>query len=130
MGSCSRSVWAMGRDRAFPSWMAQINKKWDVPVNATMAIAVPQLLIGLIYIWNSTAFYGVIAGVLVAYQASWLLPISLHLFYGRWNLRLKYGPWNMGRFGWIVDLISVAWTTFVIVVMSLPTFMPTTAENM
>jgi choline transport protein len=129
-GATARTIYAMARDKAFPSFLAKVDTNFDVPIWAMLLAAVPQYIIGLIYIWNSTAFYGIMSGVLVIQMSSYLVPIALHLFWGRRSGTITYGPWNMGRFGWIVDSLSFAWCLFLIVFLSFPLYQPVTAANM
>ncbi len=55
------------------------------------------------------------AGVLVAFQLSYAIPVALHLFYARRKLDLPRGPWSMGRWGWAFDIVSLCFGTFMIV---------------
>lgn len=70
------------------------------------------------------------AGVLVAFQLSYVVPIALHLFYARRRVDLVRGPWSMGRYGWIIDTVSCCFGIFMIIFMSFPVYQPVTAATM
>lgn len=129
-GAASRAIWSMARDNALPPIFARVHPTLEVPIWANLVLVPPSLVIFMIYIWNTTAFYGIMAGVLVAFQLSYVLPIGINLFYTRWNKDLVKGPFNMGRFGWIVDAIAFCFGCFMIIFMSFPVYSPVTAENM
>ncbi|XXH00005.1 hypothetical protein Hte_006346 [Hypoxylon texense] len=94
-GAAARSLWSMSRDGGLPSSLGKLHPRWDVPVLGNLVLIPPSIAIYMIYIWNTTAFYGIMAGVLVAFQLSYVIPIGLCLFYARWNLNLVKGPFNM-----------------------------------
>ena len=48
--SASRISYAMGRDRVFPSWFSQVNKKYRTPMNATVLVG----LMNIVFLWGST----------------------------------------------------------------------------
>ena len=129
-GAAARMLWSLARENALPEIFSRIHPTLDVPVYALLVLFFPALLIPMIYIWNSTAFYGIMAGVLVFFQLTYIIPISMNLFYGRWYGGHTRGPWSMGRYGFIVDVCSCAWLIFTILFMSFPVYEPVTAENM
>ncbi|KAI1083683.1 putative GABA permease [Whalleya microplaca] len=129
-GAAARSIWSMARDNALPPIFAQIHPKFGVPVLANLVMVPPSIGIYLIYIWNTTAFYGIMAGVLVAFQLSYVLPIGINIFYTSWRKPLVKGPFNMGKFSWIVHLMAFIFGCYMILFMSFPVYYPVTAANM
>lgn len=129
-GAAARSVWALARDGALPPIFSRVHPRLDVPIESTLVLLPPAVLIAMIYIWNGTAFYGVMAGVLVAFQMSYLIPISLNVFYARIKGNHEKGPWSLGWFGWLVDIVAFCFATFMVLFMSFPVYQPVTAENM
>lgn len=129
-GAASRSIWSLSRDNALPSIFAQLHPRWQIPLWANLVLVVPSLLVYMIYIWNTTAFYGIMSGVLVAFQSSYVLPIGLYVFYTSRTKKLVKGPFNLGRFSWPLQAVSFVFGCFVIIMMSFPVYQPVTAENM
>ncbi|KAI4858694.1 putative GABA permease [Hypoxylon rubiginosum] len=129
-GAASRSLWSMSRDGGLPSRLGKLHPTWNVPVLGNLVLIPPSIVIYMIYIWNTTAFYGIMAGVLVAFQLSYVIPIGLCLFYARWNIELVKGPFNMGRIGWVVNALAFLFGCFMIIFMSFLVYYPVTAANM
>lgn len=130
LGSSARTIWAMARDNAFPPIFSSIHPKLNVPFWTICIISVPQFFLGLIYIWNVTAFYGVISGVLALYALSFALPIGLHVLYARRNKKITYGPWNLGRWGILINSVALGWSVFVFIFLCFPLYQPVTPGNM
>ena len=55
----------------------------------------------------------------VALYASYGLPVLLALLARRKGWPRK-GPWTLGRFGAVINVVAVLWIAFMVVVMSLP----------
>ncbi|KAK5189002.1 hypothetical protein LTR96_011010 [Exophiala xenobiotica] len=130
LGSAARILWSLARDKGLPQFLTKVHPRWDVPVFGIIVVAIPSYLIGIIYIFNSTAFYGIMAGQVVAMIISYMLPIALHLFIARRKKNIVYGPWTLGRLGWVTDAVSVTFTTVVAIFQLFPVYRPVTAANM
>lgn len=131
MGGIARIIMAQARDNGIPfgAFLSEIHPRWNTPVHACVLAATIQGLISVIYIGNTTAFYGILSGVFSLQTIGLGLPLVLHLLF-RKSLNLKYGPWNMGKYGWIVNLMGVLMYGTLFVAISLPTSIPVTAQNM
>jgi amino acid transporter len=131
MGSIARIIRAQARDQGLPfsQTLSKIHLRWNTPVNATILAASIQAAISAIYIGNSTAFYGILSGVITLQVMSFGLPIAFHLFRKK-SLALTYGPWSLGRWGWLINAIGLLLYLFSFVAVSLPTSIPVTAQNM
>lgn len=129
-GAAARSVWSLARDGGLPETFAKVNRRFDVPVMCVLVLLPPAIPITMIYIWNVTAFYGVMSGVLVAFQLSYSMPICLNVLYARHKKTSPKGQWSMGRAGVFVDVVALCFTIFMVTFMSFPVYMPVTASNM
>ena len=129
-GAAARALWSMSRDGGLPSRLGKLHPRWDVPVLGNLILIPPSIIIYMIYIWNTTAFYGIMAGVLVGFQLSYIVPVGLNLFYARWHLNLTKGPFHMGRIGLFVNVVAFLFGGFMIIFMSFPVYYPVTAANM
>lgn len=129
-GAAARMLWSLSRDHGLPHMFSLVHRRYDVPVWSLLILLVPSIIIPMIYIWNSTAFYGIMASVLVFFQTSYFLPIFINVLYGRWRGDRIRSAWSMGRTGWTVDILSSLWSAFAFVFMSFPTAMPLTGSTM
>ncbi|GME48597.1 hypothetical protein GTA08_BOTSDO12870 [Neofusicoccum parvum] len=120
----------MSRDHAFPASLARVHPVHDVPVAAIAASAAPQLAVGALYIGNSTAFYGLISGVLALYMLSYAVAVGLHIAARLRGRRLAYGPWALGRWSGVLNAVALVWTVGVGVFLCFPLYRPVTAVNM
>ena len=130
-GAASRSMWSMARDKALPASMATLHPRWKVPILANLVLIVPSIAVFMIYIWNTTAFYGIMAGVLVAFQLSYVVPLGINIFYTVWWKRdLVKGPFNMGYLSIPVHVVGFLFGCFMIIFMSFPVSSPVNAATM
>lgn len=128
-GSASRAVFAMARDGLFPSWFVKVSPRFDIPSNAMWLVGVPSGLFPLVLLGNSTAFYGFISGILVGSMLTYAVPIAM-MIVRKFQGTEPRGPWHMGRFGLIVNILAMIWVCFLIVVLSWPSTYPVTQINM
>ncbi|KAI1079805.1 amino acid transporter [Whalleya microplaca] len=129
IGSGSRALFAMARDGMFPKWLAHVDPRFDVPVRAMAVIVFPPMLIILIYIGNTTAFYGFMSGILVSIMGLYAIPIGI-LLSNRLRNKIEMGPWNLGKLGPFVNIMALMWCSFLMIVLSFPTTNPVTYQNM
>ncbi|KAK2009726.1 amino acid permease [Colletotrichum eremochloae] len=132
--STSRTVWAFARDRATPydHYLSRVNKRQRIPVHAVVLVTVLQMLLGFIYLGNTTAFNAILSMAIIGMYASYILPIAYMLACGRKNLSPSdYGPFKLGPvMGPVLNIISLIWMTIVIVFSTFPSVMPVTPQNM
>jgi len=132
--STSRTYWAFARDSATPysKYFAHISPTLQVPVRAIVALTVVEMLLGLIYLGNSTAFNAILSMSVLGMYASYLVPIIYMIVYGRKNLKKsQYGPFKLGNgLGQAINVIAVAWLLLSIVFCTFPSVQPVTAQNM
>lgn len=64
-------------------------------------------------------------------QISFAFPAGLLMYQGRSAQFLpQKSRYNLGRGGWLVNAVVVAWTCLVLVMYSFPTVQPVTTNNM
>ncbi|KFG77664.1 putative GABA permease [Metarhizium anisopliae] len=129
-GAVARAIWSMARDKALPQFLAKLEPRRNVPVWGNLVLVLPSILVYMIYIWNTTAFYGIMAGVLVAFQLSYIIPIGLYIVYAAWKKDLIKGPFNLGRLSYPCHVVAFIFGCFMTIVMSFPVYQPVTAANM
>lgn len=129
--AASRATWAFARDRAIPLsriW-SRVNEHLGVPVWSLVLVTVVQMLLGLINLGSSSAFQAFVSVGVIALAAAYAIPITISLSHGRQEVsraRFNCGP----LFGFVVNIISVCWILFELVLFSMPSSRPVTAVSM
>ncbi|KAH6650410.1 amino acid/polyamine transporter I [Chaetomium tenue] len=124
----SRTIYAFARDDLVPLsrvWR-RISPRSQTPVAAVWLYAGLGVAVNLLGLVSHTAISAVFNVCTVALNLSYMLPIICKMVYGRF----ERGPWHLGRWGFVVNLVAVVWNVFMSVVFFLPTNMPVTSENM
>ncbi|KAG2145659.1 amino acid transporter [Suillus cothurnatus] len=127
----SRATWAFARDKAIPfhRYFSKIDSHLeDVPVNAYALSTVIQVLLGLVYLGSSAAFNAFAGAAVMCLGASYAMPIAILLMNGRRDMH--DAPFNLGRFGAVINVIAVLWIVFVTVLFSMPAAIPVTSGSM
>ncbi|CRK25284.1 Choline transport protein like [Verticillium longisporum] len=109
--STSRTLWAFARDKATPfdHYLSFVNKTQHVPARAVVVVTILQMLLGLIYIGNTTAFNTVLSMAIIGMYLSYALPIGYMLFRGRKVLYANdYGKFKLGKaLGPVMNVVSL-----------------------
>ena len=108
----------------------QVNPYYKIPVNAILLNALIAMLIDLINIASSTAFSAILSLTTVSLYASYMLPIAMMIQRRLRNNEPSFGPYTLGRYGLLVNVIAMLWGTFAVIFEVFPTEMPVTAANM
>ncbi|KAJ5661147.1 Amino acid/polyamine transporter I [Penicillium longicatenatum] len=130
MSATSRIVWSFACEGGMPSPFTRIHSRWEVPVNALLLVWFVVSALSLIYIGNSTAFYGISSGVTIVMIFSYCLPIVLNLGWGIDGNKLKRGPFTLGRWARAINIFAFCWCLYLIVFMTFPTVMPVSGSTM
>lgn len=115
--SNSRMLYAFARDGGLPfSWLlARVSPRWQTPhIGVWVSVTVAFVL--AIF---ADALSVMAALSTVALYASYGLPVLLALL-ARKKGWPRMGPWTLGRWGGLVNVIAVGWIVFMVVLMSLP----------
>ncbi|KAH7123042.1 amino acid permease [Dactylonectria macrodidyma] len=132
--STSRTLWAFARDRATPydRYLSKVNKEQQIPVRSVVLITVLQMLLGFIYLGNTTAFNAILSMAIIGMYASYIIPIIYMLVFGRKTLSpSEYGPFKLGpALGPVLNVVSMVWIVVVIIFSTFPSAMPVTPQNM
>ena len=128
--STSRVLWAFARDGAMPFsdvW-AKVSKRFGIPFNAQLLVAAANAALGCLYLGSSTAFNSMLGAAVTINNVAYLIPIATNMIMGRTGMHR--GVFHMGRWGWLVNGVTVAWLLFAIIFFSFPYSMPVTVQNM
>jgi len=129
--AASRATWSFARDKAIPLhkiWSQVNHPLGDVPLNANILSLVIQLLLGLIYLGSTAAFNAFVGVAVMCLGASYAMPVAISLANGRKDM--VDAPFSLGRWGFAINSFAVLWTTFEIVLFSMPAVIPVTSVSM
>ncbi|KAG5744666.1 hypothetical protein H9Q70_012633 [Fusarium xylarioides] len=132
--STSRTLWAFARDKSTPfdKQLSKVDKRLQIPVYAVVVVIVLQMLLGLIYLGNTTAFNAILSMSIIGMYVSYAFPIIAMLF-ARKSIQTSngFGPFKLGRIaGPAANVISLIWITVVVIFSTFPSAMPVTPQNM
>jgi amino acid permease (GABA permease) len=124
----SRMIYAFSRDGALPGsaiWH-RVNKRTKTPTNAVWLAAGGAFVLGLPYLWNSTAYAAVTSIAVIGLYIAYVLPTFLRLRQGD---NFQRGPWHLGRWSKLIGTVAVGWVCFITVLFMLPQSSPVTAKS-
>ncbi|KAL1409320.1 hypothetical protein Q8F55_003301 [Vanrija albida] len=127
--AASRCTWAFSRDGAIPGskWWRQVHPKLDVPLNAMMLSMAIQIILGVIY-FGSPAAFNAFSGVgVICLTSSYAVPILVSMIDGR--QRVKTGQFYLGKLGWFLNIVAVAWSFLALPLFCMPALLPVTAAS-
>jgi amino acid permease (GABA permease) len=124
----SRMIYAFSRDGALPgsAFWHRINPRTRTPTNAIWLAAGGAFVLGLPYLWNSTAYAAVTSIAVIGLYIAYVLPTFLRLRQGD---AFQRGPWHLGRWSRLIGTVAVLWVVFITVLFMLPTVSPVTAKT-
>ncbi|OBT56539.1 hypothetical protein VE04_03247 [Pseudogymnoascus sp. 24MN13] len=110
---------------------SQMHQGLGVPPYALFFNSFVVFIIGCIYLGSTTAFSAIIGTGLVLQQLTFAIPAALLMIRGRAPQYLpSSGRWNLGKFGWFVNGVTVAWSALQLVLYNLPLALPVSGSTM
>ncbi|OAA53276.1 amino acid permease 2 [Cordyceps fumosorosea ARSEF 2679] len=109
----SRDLFAFARDGGFPfsRWIARVDERRQVPVNAYVLSAVFSVLLSLIYLGSDVAFYAVISLCTVALLQCYLFSIGCILWRRAFHPEtLPPARFSLGSWGLPVNVAAVVFS--------------------
>lgn len=89
------------------------------------------MLLNLISIGNTTAFYAILSLNTLALYISYIIPM---IFFTLAKLRgyphINYGPFQLGRFCLSVNIFAIVYAIFITIFLPFPPKVPVTSANM
>jgi amino acid permease (GABA permease) len=124
----SRMIYAFSRDGALP-----FSRVWHrltpgtrTPANAVWLAAAGAFVLGLPYLWNTTAYAAVTSIATIGLYIAYVIPTYLRIRQGE---RFERGPWHLGRWSGAVGTVAVVWVLVITVLFMLPQSSPVTART-
>ncbi|KAG2412391.1 hypothetical protein HFD88_009948 [Aspergillus terreus] len=127
----TRMAYAFARDEALPfsSFLSRVNKYTHTPVNAVWFVVLFSIGLNCIAIGSTqtaTAIFNITAPAL---DISYVSVIMAHQLY-RNRVKFVEGPFTLGKWGPLLNWVSVTWVLFISTVLFFPPSVPVTAANM
>jgi len=110
----SRVIYAFARDEGMPAsriWRS-VSPKHQTPAPAIWLCAIAAFLAAV----YSGAYAVVTAISTIGLYISYILPVWLHW---RSGSKLERGPWHLGRYSRVLNVLSILWVIFLCVILSL-----------
>ena len=131
--STSRQTFAFARDSGLPfsAWLSRVHPTKEIPVNAVIFSCLFSVVISLINLGSTAAFNAIISLQIVAIMFTYTISISC-VFYRRiWHPELlPPARWSLGRWGPIINGLSIAYSLFVFFWSFWPNATPVDLESM
>ncbi|KAJ3999015.1 amino acid/polyamine transporter I [Lentinula boryana] len=125
----SRLYYALARDNAFPAKGAFMAlNRYQAPYVGVWLSALIGCVISCAYIGSVIAFNAILSSAAIAVMLSYLQPIAIRVFWPS-SLTVR-GPFHLGKWSWAINVISLAFTSFICVLFILPTGSPVNKNNM
>jgi choline transport protein len=148
LASVSRLTWTFARDDGLPfsNYFKHVGSTHKVPGRAVGLVSVVIVLLSLINIESTAALSAIFSLSTIALYTSYIIPVTCLIFMrlrvkekvydsqtGHVEIseeRLVFGPWNLGKWGMLINIYGVCYATLLIPFMALPTSLPFTATTM
>ena len=107
-----------------------VHKGTHLPLWSIALSAVISLLLSLINIGSAVAFNAIVSLTIACYFGSYLIPIALLAWKRATNQPHQMGPWNCGRWGLPLNIISIIWLVITWVFTFFPIAVPVTTQTL
>ncbi|KAH6657738.1 putative choline transport protein [Truncatella angustata] len=126
----SRIYWALARDNAVPfsPLFGKVHESLSCPVYSTLFVVGVATGLGAIPLGSPTAFINLTGSFILLTTVSYAIPFVANMATGR-----KYfpaGPFHLGKFGYVVNGLSVLFIVFFDIFYCFPFAYPTDVETM
>jgi choline transport protein len=101
-----------------------------IPLNALGLVIIIVVLLTLISIGNTTAFFAILSLNTLALYISYVMPIIFFMIAKLRGENIPYGPFKLGRFGLLINIFSILYGIFIIIFLPFPPLLPVTGANM
>lgn len=118
--TASRLSWGFARDGGLPfsKYFSDVNKTWKVPIRTLWANGLIISLIGILYLFSNTVLEAILSVSTIALTISYAMPVVTLLVVGR--DKLPPGPFRLGRWGYLMNWISVVYCCITVVFFFFP----------
>ncbi|KAF5695538.1 choline permease [Fusarium mundagurra] len=89
---------------------------------------VVEVIIGLISLGSDLAYNAIVSGAGVCFALAYAIPVMVALVRGR-SILPPRPHFDLGRWGYLVNYISVVWACLTVVIYVMPQYLPVTGED-
>lgn len=128
--TAGRTLFALARDNATPfaKYLGSIHPRFKSPLWATFTCGLVTTCLGAIYVGSATAFSAFVGSFVLLTTSAFFLAMAPNILTKRRNL--PPGPFNMGRFGYVLNTVSCIYIVVFFVIYCFPYSLPVEAGNM
>ncbi|KIW98464.1 uncharacterized protein Z519_00125 [Cladophialophora bantiana CBS 173.52] len=133
LASVSRLTWAFARDNGLPfsNFFGRVNATLRIPLNSLSLITIIVMLLQLINIGSTTAFFAILSLNTLALYLSYIIPILFLVIHKLQGFGISYGPFRLPRgTGLPINIFAVCYAVFIVIWLPFPSTVPVTAETM
>ncbi|KAJ9613138.1 hypothetical protein H2200_003079 [Cladophialophora chaetospira] len=133
LASVSRLTWAFARDKGLPfsDFFGKVNPSLRIPLNSLLLITFIVMLLQLINIGSTTAFFAILSLNTLALYLSYILPILFLITHKFRGLSIPYGPFRLPRgTGLPINVFAVCYAVFIVIWLPFPSVVPVDAQTM
>lgn len=128
--SAQRVTYAIARDGMLPGskYFRKLSKGQKMPVNAALLVLAFAIVICVIIIGSTVAFFALTATATIATNFSYFIPIVARQTVGKKDFRPA--KWHLGKWSLPLAVIAGVYICFLFVVLDLPQVYPVTAQTL
>ncbi|KAK3707274.1 hypothetical protein LTR37_012275 [Vermiconidia calcicola] len=132
VATASRQLWAFARDQGVPfsSFIAYVNPRLNIPVNAVLISLAATSLLALLNIGSYAALNAIFALDCAALLSSYMISIGCLLLKRLKGEPLPPRPWSLGSYGLWINIAALCWLAPIFVFTLFPSTTPTDAAGM
>ncbi|KAE8397501.1 amino acid/polyamine transporter I [Aspergillus pseudonomiae] len=126
----SRVLWSFVRAGGLPTrtLLSRVNHRLQTPVNAVLAAGLACAIFTVLCFAPSSALSGLFGASAVCFATSYAMPICLLLANRRRIPSDRY--FSLGRAGFVVNIVAIAWMTISTLFVCFPQFVPVDMDTM
>ncbi|KAI8146477.1 amino acid/polyamine transporter I [Fennellomyces sp. T-0311] len=130
MTAGSQMMWAMARDQCLPGhqFWYKLDGKKETPLRILILLTVICIIVILPSFGSPDYWSAIMSTAVICLNVSYGLPYLCRLIWKRHSL--PRGPFSLGRYSVLVNVVSVTWIGFFIVILCIPASHPVTVKNM
>ncbi|KIW99848.1 uncharacterized protein Z518_10776 [Rhinocladiella mackenziei CBS 650.93] len=133
LASVSRLTWAFARDKGLPfsSFFGKVHPTLRIPLNALLLITTIIVLLNLINIGSTVAFFAILSLNTLSLYISYIIPIMFLVIHKLRGFHVPYGPFKLPRgTGLPINFFAICYAIFIAIFLPWPPTVPVTAESM
>ncbi|KIY64792.1 APC amino acid permease [Cylindrobasidium torrendii FP15055 ss-10] len=127
--SNSRMMYAFARDGGIPGspWFAYVNQKWKSPIRTVWLACTLSFILGLPSLGSTVAFSAATSIATIGLYISYGIPVALRIYNHSHFVR---GPFHLGKFSFVVGILTVLWIIFISIAFILPVVTPVDSQTL